>query len=157
MNVVKLWWLNMFWFLFWLESIRMEFCVMWFLCLLVIYCYGDLGILIGSPNMIKLKIDIHLRWMEGYTYLHHCHLDRFMKTKWNWKRKVSWNGNTTMWGRDYHAKICTKVVSKACLSKIIISYYFHTVLLEIKIGKKIYLLSLGFNLNHMIVVPTWPI
>jgi hypothetical protein len=40
-----------------------------------------------------------------------------------------------MWGCGYHAKIYTKMVSKACLSEIIISYYFYSMLLEENVGK----------------------
>jgi len=40
-----------------------------------------------------------------------------------------------MWGCRYHVKICTKIISMTCLTKIIISYYLHTVLLEVKDGK----------------------
>jgi len=37
---------------------------------------------------------------------------------------------------SYHVKICMEVVSKALLSKVIISYYFRTMLLEVKVGQK---------------------
>jgi hypothetical protein len=37
---------------------------------------------------------------------------------------------------SYHVKICMEVVSKTWLSKVIISYYFRTVLLEVKVGQK---------------------
>jgi hypothetical protein len=41
-----------------------------------------------------------------------------------------------MWDYGCHVKICTKVVSKVCLYEIIISYDFHNVLLEARLGKK---------------------
>jgi len=43
-------------------------------------CLGGLGNLIGRSSIIDLKIGILLKRIEGHTYLHHCHLDGFMKT-----------------------------------------------------------------------------
>jgi len=33
------------------------------------------------------KNDIFLKRMGNLSYLYHCHLDRFMKINWSWKRK----------------------------------------------------------------------
>jgi len=80
MNVVKLLWLNRFWFLFQLESIRIRFCVMLFLCMLAIYCQGYLDNLIRRTSIMDLKIGILLRMIKGYTHLYHSHLNRLIKT-----------------------------------------------------------------------------
>jgi hypothetical protein len=45
------------------------------------------------------------------------------------------NPNIVKHYRSY-LKICMKVVSKTCLSKIIIGNYFHTVSMKAKVGKK---------------------
>jgi hypothetical protein len=74
--------------------------------------------------------------MQVFIHLHYYHLKCLWRPIELEKEKWSWNGNTTMWGYGYHAKICTKVVSMVCLYEIIISYYFYMVLLEAKIGKK---------------------
>ena len=36
----------------------------------------------------------------------------------------------------YHSKVCTQVVSTACLFEILVSYHFYTVLLENGVSNK---------------------
>jgi hypothetical protein len=52
---------------------------MWFLCVLLIYCWGILGNLLGRSRMIGLRIDIRLKMMERLSHLYHYNLDKFMK------------------------------------------------------------------------------
>ena len=101
-------------------------------------------ILLGRPWKFARKAK-HYRFKNRYslkkdrrTYIlaslssRRVYEDQLKLKKENW----SWNGNTTMWGHGYYAKTCIKVVSKTCLSEIIISYYFHKILLEEKVGKR---------------------
>jgi len=64
---------------------------MLFLCVLHIYCCGDLDNLIGRSNMMILKIGMHWKRIWKDTHLHHCHLDKCMRINWSWRKQKKSN------------------------------------------------------------------
>jgi hypothetical protein len=65
--------------IFLLESIRMRFYMMWFLYMLLIYCWGILDNLIEKPSMMDLRTNILLKRMKRLFTLYQYHLDMFTK------------------------------------------------------------------------------
>ena len=64
---------------FFLEIIRMRFYIMWFLYMLLIYCWGILDNLIEKPSMMDLRTNILLKRMKRLFTLYQYHLDMFTK------------------------------------------------------------------------------
>jgi len=55
----------------------------------------------------------------------------------SWEKKVQCQKNERRWSRCcYHSKVYMQVVSTACLFEILISHYFHTLLLEKGVSNK---------------------